>query len=64
MTDGIRRVIGDETRVALRNYEWLVRNRPDVELCWDSDTLMYGDGGVAIESLLEPGFTPATVDER
>ncbi|MFY1689237.1 hypothetical protein [Plantactinospora sp. WMMB782] len=52
----------EETRIALQNYDWLVRNRglDDVELAWDSDTLVSGSGGVVIESLCEPGFTPAT----
>lgn len=52
----------DETRIALLNYDWLVRNRglDDVALAWDSDTLVYGDGGATIETLCEPGFTPAT----
>jgi hypothetical protein len=54
--------MSDETRTALQNYDWMVRNRglDDVDLAWDSDTLVYGDGGAVIETLCEPGFTPAT----
>ena len=52
----------EETRIAVRNYDWMVRNRglDDVELAWDSDTLVYGDGGVVIDELCQEGFTPAT----
>ncbi|MEV6367569.1 hypothetical protein AB0L86_11820 [Micromonospora musae] len=52
----------EETRIALLNYDWMVRNRglDDVALDWDSDTLVYGDGGATMETLCEPGFTPAT----
>lgn len=52
----------DETRIALQNYDWLMRNRGTeaVLLAWDSDTLVYGDGGTDIEELCRPGFTPAT----
>jgi hypothetical protein len=53
----------EETRIALMNYDWLIRNRRDVELAWDSDTLVYGDGGCMIDELLRPGFTPATTPE-
>jgi len=52
-----------ETRIALKNYDWLIRHRSDVELAWDSDTLMWGDGGVDINSLLDPGLTPGPADE-
>jgi hypothetical protein len=54
-----------ETVTALRNYDWLVRDRglDDVVLAWDTDTLVYGDGGALIEELTRPGFTPATGDE-
>ncbi|MEQ7125311.1 hypothetical protein ABN034_12400 [Actinopolymorpha sp. B11F2] len=52
----------EETRIALKNYDWLVRNRgpDDVELAWGSNTIVYGDGGEVIETLCESGFTPAT----
>jgi hypothetical protein len=52
----------DETRVALQNYDWLVRNRglDDVSLDWNSESLVYGEGGAGIDTLCEPGFTPAT----
>jgi hypothetical protein len=54
--------VTDETRIALRNYDFLVRARglDDVSLDWDTDTLIYGDGGAVMDTLCEPGFTPAT----
>lgn len=56
------RPMDETTKVALKNYDWMVRNKglDDVELHWDSDTIVYGDGGGTIELLCEPGFTPAT----
>ncbi|MFD9734261.1 hypothetical protein [Umezawaea sp. NPDC059074] len=56
----------DETRIALQNYDWMIRNRgiDEVELAWDSETLVYGSGGVAIDTLCEPGFTPATHEAK
>jgi hypothetical protein len=56
--------VSPETRIALKNYDWMIRNRGlnDVELDWNTDTLIYGDGGGVIELLCEPGFTPATND--
>ncbi len=52
----------EETRIALKNYDWMIRNRglDDVELAWDGDTLVYGDGGATIDTLCEPRFSPAT----
>ncbi|MFI0142227.1 hypothetical protein [Streptomyces globisporus] len=52
----------DETIIALRNYDYLVRTYglDDVELAWDSDTIVRGDGGYDIGLLTERGFTPAT----
>ncbi|WP_392891848.1 hypothetical protein [Streptomyces sp. LN699] len=52
----------EETIIALRNYDYIVRNKglDDVQLDWDSDTLVSGDGGYDISYLTEPGFTPAT----
>ncbi len=49
----------DETRIALKNYDNLIRSRglDDVELHWDSDTVIYGDGGAVMDVLLDPGFT-------
>jgi hypothetical protein len=53
----------EETRIALRNYDWLIRTQPGTAcLDWETDTLVYGEGGVLIETLCEPGFTPATDD--
>ena len=54
-----------ETIIALKNYDELIRNRglDDVELAWESGTLVYGDGGANIEILTESGFTPATAGE-
>lgn len=48
-----------ETEIALKNYMWMVENR-DAVLHWDTETLVYGDGGVHVDELIEPGFTPAT----
>lgn len=55
----------EETRMALLNYDWMVRNRglDEVALDWASDTLVYGDGGATFETLCEPGFTPATAGD-
>ncbi|MCX4577516.1 MULTISPECIES: hypothetical protein [unclassified Streptomyces] len=52
----------EETIVALRNYDYLVRNHglDDVALDWQSDTLVHGEGGYEISLLTERGFTPAT----
>lgn len=49
----------DETRIALKNYDNLIRSRglDDVKLAWDSDTLVYGEGGAEIDVLLDPSFT-------
>ncbi|UXY23364.1 hypothetical protein N8I84_35180 [Streptomyces cynarae] len=52
----------EETITALKNYDWLVRNKglDEVELHWDSDSLISGEGGYEISLLTAPGFTPAT----
>ncbi|MGB8943530.1 MAG: hypothetical protein WCD21_25365 [Streptomyces sp.] len=52
----------EETITALRNYDYLVRNYglDDVELAWDSDTVVRGEGGYDMALLTERGFTPAT----
>lgn len=52
----------EETIIALKNYDWLVRNKglDEVELHWDSDSLISGEGGYEISLLTDPGFTPAT----
>ncbi len=44
----------EETRIALLSYDWMVRNRglDDVFLAWDSDTLVYGDGGADIDAIV------------
>ncbi|MFF7093000.1 hypothetical protein ACFY9A_11465 [Streptomyces rubradiris] len=54
----------EETITALKNYDWLVRNKGlgDVELHWESDSLVSGDGGYEISLLIEPGFTPGTLE--
>jgi hypothetical protein len=54
----------EETRTALKNLIWLQQNRQDVEIHWESDTLVYGDGGVTLDTLTEPGFTPATSGDQ
>lgn len=53
----------DETKIAIMNYDWLMRNRDGVAIEWNTGTLLYGDGGGTIENLCERGFTPATSDE-
>jgi hypothetical protein len=52
----------EETQIALKNYDWLLRSHglEDVTLDWESQSLIYGAGGTTIETLLKPGFTPAT----
>ncbi|MEU1530156.1 hypothetical protein [Streptomyces fagopyri] len=55
----------EETIIALKNYDWLVRNKglDEVELHWESDSLVSGDGGYEISLLTDPGFTPGTGQE-
>ena len=55
----------DETRIALMNYDCLIRDRgaDDVGLHWDTNTLVYGDGGCLIDELCRPGFTDATTPD-
>jgi hypothetical protein len=44
-----------ETEIALRNYEGLLKGHPgDVELDWETGTVVYGDGGADIEMLILP----------
>lgn len=50
----------EETETALRNFEWIVNNRDVRQIHWDGNAIVIGDGGVAIDELLVPGFTPAT----
>ncbi|WP_174235699.1 hypothetical protein [Cryobacterium shii] len=53
----------EETRIALKNYDFVLRSKgvDDVLIDWETETLVYGDGGASFESsLLMPGFTPAT----
>ncbi|RSM59483.1 hypothetical protein DMB66_27755 [Actinoplanes sp. ATCC 53533] len=64
MTDEISyQPITPEARIALKNYDWLMRNRSDVELHWESGMLIWGDGGVDIREIMRPGLTPATEDQ-
>lgn len=60
--DEVKNVLSKETLIALKNYDWLLQNRSDVEIDWASHCVIYGDGGVGIAVLCEPGFTPATGD--
>ncbi len=48
----------DELATALANLEWLVRNR-DATFHPPTDTVVCGDGGFGVESLLDPDLTPA-----
>jgi post-segregation antitoxin (ccd killing protein) len=51
--------VSRETLITLINYDWLVRNR-DASLHWKEDTVVDGDGGIALYVLSEAGLTPAT----
>ncbi len=53
----------EETRVALENNDWLIQNREDIELDWQTATLGLTIGGVDMDELIRPGFTPATGTE-
>jgi hypothetical protein len=55
----------EETRIALMNYDWMIRNRglDYAELCWDSGKLVYGGDTGDIDYLCHFGFTPATTSE-
>lgn len=44
---------------ALANYDWLVRHR-FAQLDLEHGVVVYGDQAVPVESLTEPGITPAT----
>ncbi len=48
-----------ETEIALKNYIWMAEHK-DAVLDWASESLMYGDGGVHLDDLVQPGLTPAT----
>lgn len=53
----------DETRVALMNYEHLIRvhGPAGVRMVWTTDTLLFGaEGHADVDMLTRPGFTPAT----
>jgi hypothetical protein len=52
--------VTEETTIALRNYDWLIRNHRDVSIDWETGTPIYGDGGAVLGELGVPGFTPAT----
>lgn len=55
-------VVKEETRLALRNYDWLIRHcgPQELKLDWDSDTLVQPNRSVAVDNLCKRGFTPAT----
>ncbi|EZP26862.1 hypothetical protein [Microbacterium oleivorans] len=48
-----------ETEIALKNYIWLAQNR-DAVIHWDTETLVYGQGGVHVDQLTEPGLSLET----
>lgn len=53
----------DETRTALMNFIWLLENRDsDARIHWESNTLVYGDGGCLADDLIRPDFTPALAE--
>ena len=57
----MRNFTWQEVRIILTNMQWMLTHRPDGATFYpDSDTLVYGDGGVGMEVLAEEGFTPAT----
>lgn len=66
--DGDLPTMQDQTITALRNYDWLIRNTRDgleeVGLHFESDTVTVRDGGYAIQTLCQEGFTPATSSEQ
>jgi hypothetical protein len=51
--------MSEETRIAPANYDWLVKNREST-LIWELDMFTLPNGGMTIDSLCEPGLTPAT----
>lgn len=54
-----RMVSYDELVTALVNLEWLIRNR-DATFDVRSGTVVWGDGGSDVDSLLDEDFTPAS----
>lgn len=48
-----------ETELALKNYVWLAEHR-DSEIDWYSRTVTMPNGGIDLDSLADPGSTPAT----
>jgi hypothetical protein len=55
----------EETRIALMNYDRLIRSQglDDVSIDWVTDIVAYGNGGFTVEELCRPGFTDATTPE-
>lgn len=59
----MRNFTWEEVRIILTNMQWMLTSQPGRATFYpDSDTLVYGDGGVGMEVLAEEGFTPATDD--
>jgi len=58
-------VMTEETRIALMNYDRLIRSQglDDVSIDWVTDIVALGNGGFTIEELCRPGFTDATTPE-
>jgi hypothetical protein len=52
--------MNQETQIALLNYDWLMRNREDVEIDFEVESVVFGNGGIHTDVLCEPGLTPAT----
>jgi hypothetical protein len=50
----------DETRIALLNYDWMVRNRglDDVSLHFESGTIVYGEGGAVMNCAAQGSLPP------
>ena len=53
----------DELVTALANLEWLIRNR-DATFHAPSETVVCGDGGFGVESLLDKHLTPALQEQE
>lgn len=53
-----------QTKIALRNFDELVRSRglDEVSIDWFSESVIYGDGGIHLDVLLEEDFGSEDVE--
>jgi len=53
-----------KTKIALRNYDELVRSKgiDEVSIDWFSESVMWGEGGVHLDVLLEESFGQEDVE--